>query len=123
MPHCCFVTIVHLLADQGLVCCRVCVIIYGIFFQCLVCRSISVLNNGVVACSVGDDQVPTYKDTCSFTCNTGYELTGGDNRTCQSDGSWSGSKTICLRGKLNDGVCRIIAYNLNYLTIVSTTTA
>jgi len=30
-------------------------------------------------------------DTYSFTCNTGYELTGSDTRTCQSDGSWSGS--------------------------------
>ena len=30
-------------------------------------------------------------DTCSFTCNTGYELTGNDTRTCQRDGSWSGS--------------------------------
>ena len=30
-------------------------------------------------------------DTCSFTCNTGYELTGNGTRTCQRDGSWSGS--------------------------------
>ena len=34
-------------------------------------------------------------DTCSFTCNTGYELTGSDTRTCQSDGSWSGNDVIC----------------------------
>ena len=38
-------------------------------------------------------------DTCSFTCNTSYELTGNDTRTCQSDGSWSGSKTICKRSE------------------------
>ena len=25
-----------------------------------------------------------HEDTCSFTCNTGYELTGSDTRTCQS---------------------------------------
>ena len=37
-------------------------------------------------------------DTCSFTCNTGYELTGSDTRTCQSDGSWSGSEVACSRG-------------------------
>ena len=37
-------------------------------------------------------------DTCSFTCNTGYELTGNDTRTCQSDGSWSGSDDVCRRG-------------------------
>ena len=38
-------------------------------------------------------------DTCSFTCNTGYELTGSDIRTCQSNGSWSGSDDVCRRGK------------------------
>ena len=30
-------------------------------------------------------------DTCIFTCNIGYELTGSDTRTCQRDGSSSGS--------------------------------
>jgi len=34
-------------------------------------------------------------DTCSFTCNIGYELTGSPQRTCQSDGSWSGSPVSC----------------------------
>jgi len=32
---------------------------------------------------------------CSFSCNTGYELTGSPQRTCQSDGSWSGSPVSC----------------------------
>ena len=51
-------------------------------------------------CSLGDDGVPFYGDTCSFTCNTGYELTGSDTRTCQSNGSWSGSDDVCRRGRL-----------------------
>jgi len=37
-------------------------------------------------------------DTCSFTCNTGYEFSGGETRTCQSDGSWSGVEAICTKG-------------------------
>ena len=49
-------------------------------------------------CSLGDDEVLSYEDTCSFTCNTGYELTGSDTRTCQSDGSWSGTDITCRRG-------------------------
>ena len=53
-------------------------------------------NNGVINCSLGDDGVPSYEDTCSFTCNTGYELTGSSERTCQSDGSWSGSPVSCI---------------------------
>ena len=52
----------------------------------------------MIDCSLGDDAVPSYEDTCSFTCNTGYELNGSDTRTCQSDGSWSGSDPVCSRG-------------------------
>ena len=53
----------------------------------------------MVNCSLGDDEVHSYEDTCSFTCNTGYELTGSDTRICQSNGSWSGNDTVCGRGK------------------------
>ena len=40
-------------------------------------------------------------ETCSYTCSTGYELTGSDTRTCQSDGSWSGNDGVCRRGIQN----------------------
>ena len=59
-------------------------------------------NNGMITCSLGDDGVPSYEDTCSFTCNTGYELTGNDIRTCQSDRSWSGSDDVCRRGMIGE---------------------
>ena len=62
------------------------------------CQSLTNPGNGVTDCSLGDDGIPSYEDTCSFTCNTGYELTGSDTRTCQSDGSWSGSDGACRRG-------------------------
>ena len=52
----------------------------------------------MINCSLGDDGVPSYEDTCSFTCNTGYELTGSDTRTCEHYGSWSGSDDMCRRG-------------------------
>ncbi|XP_065899288.1 uncharacterized protein [Dysidea avara] len=61
------------------------------------CPSLTDPNNGTITCSLGDDRIPSYEDTCNFTCNTGYELTGSDTRTCQSDGSWSGNETICRR--------------------------
>ena len=63
------------------------------------CSSLNAPNNGMTSCSLGDDGVPSYEDTCNFTCNTGYELTGSDTRTCQSDGSWSGSDDVCRRGQ------------------------
>ena len=49
-------------------------------------------------CSLGEDGVASYIDTCNFTCNTGYELTGSGSRTCQSDMSWNGTETMCERG-------------------------
>ena len=52
-------------------------------------------------------------DTCSFTCNTGYELTGSDTRTCQSNGSWSGSNIICMKG--NFVIHRLNNFRLNFL--------
>ena len=53
----------------------------------------------MITCSLGDDVVPSYGDTCSFTCNTGYELTGSGTRTCQNDGNWSGNEAMCERGE------------------------
>ena len=48
-----------------------------------------------MSCSSGRVGVGYEGDTCGFTCNTGYELTGSDTRTCQSNGSWSGSPVSC----------------------------
>ena len=61
--------------------------------------TVNMFNNGVINCSLRDDGVPSYEDTCNFTCDTGYELTGSDTRTCQSDGIWSGTETTCTDGK------------------------
>ena len=65
----------------------------------VLCLPLTNPNNGMINCSLGDDEVSSYEDTCSFTCNTGYELTGSDTRTCQGDGSWSGSDVVCRRRK------------------------
>ena len=62
------------------------------------CPSLTNPSNGMMACLLGVDGTPSYEDTCSFTCNTGYELTGSDTRTCQSDGSWSDSESMCMKG-------------------------
>jgi len=63
------------------------------------CTDLSTPSNGeITLCSSGSMGVGYERNTCSFACNTGYELTGSDTRTCQSDGSWSGSETMCSRG-------------------------
>ena len=64
------------------------------------CSSLTDPNNGMIDCSLGDDGFPSYEDTCSFTCDTGYELTGSDTRTCQSDRNWSGTNIVCRRGMI-----------------------
>ena len=65
-------------------------------------------NNGTITCLLGDDGVPSYSDTCSFTCNTGYELTDSNTRTCLSDGSWSGTNDVCRIGEL----LRMLKHNI-----------
>ena len=62
------------------------------------CQALTKVDNGDVKCSLGDDGIYSFEDTCTFTCNSGYTLTGSGTRTCQSDGSWSGSDGACNRG-------------------------
>ena len=68
-----------------------------ILFSTVSCPSLT-LDKGIVTCSLVTDKI-SYGDTCSFTCNTGYELIGSVLKTCQSDESWSGTGFRCRRGK------------------------
>ena len=55
--------------------------------------------NGMVSCSLEDDGVLSYEDTCTTMCNTGYEIQAGDAmRTCQSDEMFNGTSATCGRG-------------------------
>ena len=68
-------------------------------FLLVPCPSLSKPSNGIINCSLGDDESPSYDDKCSFRCNTGYILNGSESRTCQSDGSWSGSISMCKKSE------------------------
>ena len=35
-------------------------------------------------------------DTCTFSCNPGYELQGSNNGTCLANQGWSGGDPICV---------------------------
>ena len=37
----------------------------------------------------------TFGQTATYTCDTGYNLVGDSNRTCQATGNWSGSPPTC----------------------------
>ena len=64
------------------------------------CSDFGQPDNGMIECMFGDDGVASYQDTCRFSCADGYRLSGSTSRNCQSDGTWSGGSTACLRGKV-----------------------
>ena len=66
----------------------------------MICSSPSDLKYGVINCTNEKDAVLSYKDSCSFICNAGYVLNGSNMRTCQSDGTWDGTKAICIKGSV-----------------------
>ena len=37
----------------------------------------------------------TFRQTATYSCNTGYNLVGNSTRTCQASGNWSGSAPTC----------------------------
>ena len=40
------------------------------------CQLLTVPDNGIISCSLGDDGQASLGDTCNYTCNSGYELSG-----------------------------------------------
>ena len=69
-----------------------------VLFLLLACP-LTALTNGMRRCSLGGDVVANPGESCTFTCNTGYELHGDRTRNCQNDGSWSGCDVACVRGE------------------------
>ena len=69
-----------------------------------------------MSCTSGKVGIGYERDTCSITCNTGYKLTGSDTKTCQSDGSWNGSDSMCRRGN-NPMSATLLCYSL-YVAIL-----
>ena len=71
---------------------------------CTILVSCTTLNHpdyGAISCSSGSNQDAVYEVTCSFTCDSGYQLTSGSSqsRTCLSDGMWNGTEAACKRGE------------------------
>ena len=56
------------------------------------CGSLSDPGNGIV-----DASNTTFMNTATYTCNTGYNLASDTTRTCQANGTWSGTVPTCDR--------------------------
>ncbi|XP_065841870.1 CUB and sushi domain-containing protein 1-like [Oscarella lobularis] len=54
------------------------------------CSALSSVSNGV---RTGNGTL--YASVVKFGCKTGYKLYGSSSRTCQNDGTWSGSQPTC----------------------------
>jgi len=59
------------------------------------CPPLTAPDNGMINCSLGGDGEANVGDTCVFTCDDGFLLTGSTSRSCQIDGDWSGTETEC----------------------------
>ncbi len=69
----------------------------------IICESLESTPPPVVDCGPLDDptngQVSTFDttflSTAAYFCDSGFELIGGNTRTCQADGAWSGTAPTC----------------------------
>ena len=60
---------------------------------CLVleCGPPTVPTNGLVDTPYGT----TFGSTATYTCDTGYILSGSQSRSCGADGNWTSSEPFC----------------------------
>ena len=66
-------------------------------FPLVPCPLLTAPDNGVLDCSLRRD-TPFTGDSCTFTCDDDYVLSGSATRSCHIDGTWSGTQAACLRG-------------------------
>lgn len=84
------------------------------------------LHNAVMDCNrldppadgTVDASVTTYEAVATYSCNTGYELTGGSQtRTCQADGNWDGEQATCTSEIIMSQIFKysIFSFTVEYL--------
>ena len=72
---------------------QTCHIITFAYMCTAVCHRVS-LTNGMVSYSP-DTTLRLEGTVATHSCDVGYVLSGGVNRTCQSDGKWTGGSITC----------------------------
>jgi len=81
------------------------------------CPPLTAPANGGVDCSLGSDGQANPGETCTFTCDDGYQISGNIRRTCEDDGNWSGMVTTCVEGMVLPKCNFALAYE--YISICS----
>ena len=59
------------------------------------CGGLSNITDGMLSYNPQGQDQTLLGATVSYTCNTGYTLSGGNMRTCQTNGNWSGAEPTC----------------------------
>ena len=85
----------------------VCIMVHvrqQLHFSSAICLDLAMPTNGVISYSA--DTTPRLEGTvATHSCDVGYELSGGTERTCQSDRTWSGGVITCI------GMCLVNSYS------------
>ena len=58
-----------------------------------------------MTCVLGDDDVATHMDYCTFTCNNGYRMSGSHTRKCLTSyghAKWTGYAARCKGTLINN---------------------
>ena len=67
-----------------------CIITFGIFLSAVDCGTLSSPSNGqVILTGIA------FGSTATYACNSGFNLVGNMQRTCQNNGDWSGTQPNC----------------------------
>ncbi|XP_019619436.1 PREDICTED: sushi, von Willebrand factor type A, EGF and pentraxin domain-containing protein 1-like [Branchiostoma belcheri] len=61
-----------------------------IFCKAVQCQTLTAPTNGALSTTA-----TSYQTVVTFSCNSGYQLNGATDATCQADGTWSNSDPTC----------------------------
>ena len=69
---------------------------------------------------MGGDGAHVVGDTCTLTCDDGFEPSDSISRQCDNDGSWSGSDPTCDRGECGGAIIHVnimVCWTTRYTTM------
>lgn len=61
------------------------------YFSVTTCEDIGSIRFGTIRCIDGN----RYNSVCSYSCDSGYEITGASSRKCLTSGKWSDTPPTC----------------------------